>query len=1341
MNIFCFSRLPVACARPVILCLLFVAGSGVAATFTVTTMNDSGPGSLRQALLNANTNPNTDTIRFNISTATKTIALLTPLPDITSPVIIDGTTQPGYAGNPLIELTGTNLSTVLGGLVITAGNSTVRALAINGFNGTGSGYDGAGIALTNGGGNVVEGCYLGTDLTGALSRSNYSGVLISGSASNRVGGTTAAARNLLSGNAGYGLVILNAHSDGNVAEGNFIGTDVTGTNALPNQVGVIIGDSFGNRIGGTAAGARNIISANTLFGVIILQVDPAITPTNNVVEGNFIGTDVTGARALGNGAIPGGDIAGGIYILDSSNNRIGGTSPGAGNVISGNNLLGIGIFHAHNNVIQGNFVGTDASGSAILSNSFVGIILSDGTNNVFGGTSSGARNVVSGNGTIGIVLNGQCTNTLIQGNYIGTDSSGNIALRNGILPEDATGGVLGGIACLRSESTTIGGTAPGAGNLIAGNYFCGITLEGQRHTIQGNLIGVNAAGTSALPNTGFGIVMAGVSDTLVGGTNEAARNIISGNDAVGVYFGDQGSNVVVQGNFIGTDITGSQAIGNGSIPYLDLSGGLRIVNISSNANHVIGGSTTGAGNLISGNFSGGVIVSNYFLFGSGVSIEGNLIGTDLLGTNALGNAGAGVFVMDAFDVTIGGTNDGGANTIAFNQTAGVVIAGDLSFHDSIRQNRIFGNGGLGIDLGNDGVTANDAGDGDGGANTSQNFPVLNLGFRSGTNTTVAGTLNSVANSSFTIEFFASEQCDPSGHGEGATFLGASTVTTMGGGNANFLVVFTNVVLTNQFVTATATSAAGDTSEFSPCVQVSGPAGSLQFSAADFIVNESNGVATITVTRTNALGGNVTVQFSVTGGSAAAGSDFVATNGTLSFAPSDTSKTFTVTILQDGESELSETVNLTLSNPSGGATLGAVSQAVLTIVDDDPPALSISDERVTEGDSGPTIAAFTVSLSHSISETVTVNFATAASTATAGSDYVSTNGVLTFEPGLTNRTILVAVRGDTLDETDEIFFVNLSAPSNATILRAQGRCIIVDDDGPDISIGNVIVNEGNKFPSNAVFTVRLSAPSPQRVSVSFATADGTATAASDYRRTNGSLIFNPGETNKTIPVVVLGDLLDESNETFFVNLSHAVNAIIADSRGVCTILDNDPLPTIAINDISFLEGNSNTTTAAFTLSLSRASSRNVNVSYYTIDGTATAPGDYATIAGSTTFLTGQTNRTLNINVVGDTTFEDHETFFVNLTNPVNATISKAQGEATIVDDERTPEIISISLRTNGTAVIDCRGIASLVYTLEGTTNFANYADIRTATASPGGTFQLVDTNANKFNFRFYRVRAP
>jgi hypothetical protein len=576
--------------------------------------------SLRDAITAANSNTGTDTIIFKIpGNGVHTIQPTAALPDITDPVIIDGYTQTGASPNTngpgsgsnsvlLIEIDGTNAGANVNGLHITGGGSIVRGLVINRF----TNY---GVSLDTGGNNLLEGNFIGTNPAGDTDLGNTnSGVIVASSSGNTIGGTAPASRNLISGNDFYGLNLSGAAATGNIVQGNFIGTNAAGTGALPNtRFGVLIdSQATQNTVGGSVSGMGNLISGNG-FGGIQIQGDGT---GSNTVQGNFIGTDLTGNVALGNSGI-------GVDIDGSSANTIGGTAPGAGNTISGNQNVGI-------------FIQLPKS-----------------------------------------------TNNLVQGNFIGT----------------------------------------------------------------------NTAGTAALPNEGGICIQNGASQTTVGGATPGSRNLISGNGQFGgICIGNDGtSQNAVQGNFIGTDVSGVNPLPNDFV-------GIRI--FDSAFDNTVGGTTTGVGNTIAFNNGGGLLVE----LGSGNAIEGNSIFSNSI------NGGAGLL-------------------------------------------------GLGIDLNSDGVTANDAGDSDTGPNDLQNFPDLSSAISANGNTTIQGTLNSTAGASFRIEFFANDACDDSGNGEGQTFLGSADVTADGSGNATLNVTLPTALSGTKFITATATgNGTKDTSEFSKCLQ-------------------------------------------------------------------------------------------------------------------------------------------------------------------------------------------------------------------------------------------------------------------------------------------------------------------------------------------------------------------------------------------------------------------------------------------------------------------------------------------------------------------------------------------
>ena len=452
-------------------------------------------------------------------------------------------------------------------------------------------------------------------------------------------------------------------------------------------------------------------------------------------------------------------------------------------------------------------------------------------------------------------------------------------------------------------------------------------------------------------------------------------------------------------------------------------------------------------------------------------------------------------------------------------------------------------------------------------------------------------------------------------------------------------------------------------------------------------------ATFTVNLSAASTTSVTVNWATANGTATAVSDYTEASGTLTFAPGSTSQTVTVSINGDTLVESNETFLVNLSN-AANATI-STGQGTGTILNDDaaPLSLAINDVSINEGNGGSVNATFTVTLSAASTSTVTVNFATANDTAVSGSDYSAASGTLTFAPGSTSQTVTVPVTGDTLVEPNETFLVNLSNGANATIADGQGVGTITNDD-TTISIGNVSLVEGNSGTKNAVFVVTLSQANATTVTVNFATADGTGKAGSDYVATSGTLSFAPGETSKTITVVVNGDVSNESDENFFVTISSPSNAALGTAQGQCLLTNDDYL--LTIDNVSKNEGNSGSTAFVYTVTLnSPRYDAVVKVNWATASGTAKAPGDFVSSSGTLSFNPGETVKYVTVNVKGETTVENNETFVVRLSKPVNASVPAAgaagnQGIGTILNDDGLAGATSASVTTpsdSKTSVVD------------------------------------------------------
>ena len=428
---------------------------------------------------------------------------------------------------------------------------------------------------------------------------------------------------------------------------------------------------------------------------------------------------------------------------------------------------------------------------------------------------------------------------------------------------------------------------------------------------------------------------------------------------------------------------------------------------------------------------------------------------------------------------------------------------------------------------------------------------------------------------------------------------------------------------------------------------------------------------------------VSVTYTTMDGTAVADVDYTPVTGTLRFEPRETTKTIRVPVLLDTMTEQSETFTVELSNP-GGSTL-ADPIGVGTIRADPAPSLRIGDATpVAEGDE----AVFTVTLTPPNEQVVTVDYTTTDGTAVADEDYSATSGTLRFAPGDTSKTIRVPTLRDAVAEPVETFTVVLSNPSGTNVVHDTGVGTITDEGLPGLSIADApTVAEGGE----AVFPVTLNPASSQVVTVAYATQDGTAVTDSDYTATSGTLRFEPGETIQNIQVATLRDAIAEPSESFTVELSDPVGTAITNSTGVGTIAA-DAMPALSITDaVPVAEGGE----ATFMVSLSPASSQVVTVAYATQDGTAVAGSDYTAASGTLQFDPGMTSHTIRVAVLNDTAVEPTETFAVELSDPVRATLADGTGVGTITDDveHRVERAIRTGLPEVGRAIafsaVTCR----------------------------------------------------
>jgi hypothetical protein len=358
-----------------------------------------------------------------------------------------------------------------------------------------------------------------------------------------------------------------------------------------------------------------------------------------------------------------------------------------------------------------------------------------------------------------------------------------------------------------------------------------------------------------------------------------------------------------------------------------------------------------------------------------------------------------------------------------------------------------------------------------------------------------------------------------------------------------------------------------------------------------------------------------------------------------------------------------------------AAVDAAGDTVSVAVNDgtwiEPVSASVADATVVEGNAGTVDAVFVITLASPSSRDVSVEYVTYDQSATAGADYTAVSGTLTIPAGQTTGTIRVPVTGDRIGEADETFSLGLRNPAFVSFANSLARGTIIDDE-PDVYINNypyIEVTEGNTGTKSVNFDLVLSQASDAPVTVTFATADGSALAGSDYQGKSGTVTFAAGQTTQTVTILVNGDVLAENLEYFSLNLTSASGASVIGNSGFVYILDDDAPPAISIGDASIVEGNSGTKLMVFTVSLSQPSGVGVSVNFATANGTArTSDNDYVAQSGSLYFAPGETSKTIEIVIKGDTRKEKNESFYVKLSGAQGGSIADGQGLGTILNDD-------------------------------------------------------------------------
>jgi hypothetical protein len=499
-------------------------------------------------------------------------------------------------------------------------------------------------------------------------------------------------------------------------------------------------------------------------------------------------------------------------------------------------------------------------------------------------------------------------------------------------------------------------------------------------------------------------------------------------------------------------------------------------------------------------------------------------------------------------------------------------------------------------------------------------------------------------------------------------------------------------------------------------------------------NEDSGASfTYTVTLSQTSSSATTVNLSRSG-TATSGTDYSGAVSSVVVPANANTASFLITPVADSTVEADETVLFSVASGTG-YVIGSPSSATATILNDDVPTASITMASSSVAEDGATNLIYTVTLDKAALSAVSVAFSIGG-TATSGTDYAAVSSPLVIAAGQTSGTITINPTADSTVEPDETVVISLAAGSGYSVGSSNSATgTILNDDQPSLSINDVSLTEGNAGTSTATFTVSLSQPAGTGgISFNIATADGTATAGIDYVASSLTGQTIPvGSSSATFTVLVNGDTLNEPNEIFFVNVSNVAGATVADAQGQGTIVNDDAQPALSIDDVSVNEGNSGTSTATFTVSLSAASGQTVSVNYATADGTATAGSDYVARSGTLTFAPGTTAQGVAITVNGDTAVEPSETFSVGLSGASNASIARATGTGTITNDDAVVTVgpASLPAATAGSAYSQTLSASG------GTAPYTFAVSAGTLPAglslSPAGVLSGTPTASGTFNF--------
>lgn len=1017
-------------ARALGVLALTAAAPLAAATYTVNTAADAGAGSLRSAINLANGNPGADTINIAIGSGLRTITLASALPTITDAVTLDASTQPGYAGVPLIQLSGASAPDGVNGFVVATNGVTIKGFSIIRFKDSG--------IVISGSGNVVRNCYIGLDGAGAAAGNADVGVFATGS-SNQI------FLNVVAANGVDGIRIDQSGSVDNLIHSNWIGTNPGGTVAMGNSLnGIVLSGARNTRVGGVGSG--NIISGNGRNGIAITA-----GATGTLVIRNHIGVSAAGNAALGN-------AWDGVVIVDSPGNAIGGNAEGEYNVISANGGDGIEIrgAAATGNIVQRGVIGTSAGGTIDLGNGGHGVHVQSSGNQIGTGPYGAGGSLISGNDGDGVRLTS--SGNTVRGNRIGTDKDGLVTIPN------ARGVYLNDWA----RNSIIG--TPDAGNLISGNAGHGIQVEAlggvDGLVVQGNRIGTNAPGTGPLGNAGAGIQLLGATASRVGGPDAGQGNRIAANAGDGLLasVADSDANVLVQGNAFGIGVDGAH-LGNGGA-------GIRVTS--------------------SGSVGGGVaILSNQMATNGGLGIDLHAIGAlpNDSGDGDSGPNGLQNHPLIAAAIEAGGTTslngtfnsrpdrsyrlefyaNGACDPSGHGEGAGHVATLDVSTDAS-------GNAAFSVPVNGWPVgTVFSATATSNGALTetsefspcavSYSIPAL-IEFQQATSSAAetAGTVGvtltrggdtttavSVRVDSVDEHYAATAGVDYQAIvGHVVSFAPGQTTATV-----NLVLLDDNVFEGNESLrlvlsNPSAGATVGSVNPHRFTIGSDDPQPTISLDNGGCTVTEGNSgnrSCNFVLRLSNPSYLQVYFRTSAAGRSASENADFTPhTEIERSIDSGQTSVVVAVPVLGDLVDEDNESFNFSV-RLIGNAAPGELNGTGTILDDDAAPTLSVDNGgcSLTEGNAGSANCGFVLRLSAPSSRLVRASTALANGSATQGRDFGGIAPYYDFPPGSTSVTVNVPVIADDRYEYDETYTLQVSNVMNATPASLSGSGNILNDD--------------------------------------------------------------------------------------------------------------------------------------------------------------------------------------------------------------------------------------------------------------------------------------------------------